>query len=676
MRVHRRGRGPINFCGCIAALLAALLACAALVRAEDGADSRLLSDIRYLASDALEGRGIGTPGLEKAAEFVRSNFEAAGLAVPPNGQGAFQQFTMTSGAELGTPNELTFVGPDGDTMTLNYDADFRTCSIGGSGAFEGEIVFCGYGIDSKEKLYREFEEVDLRGRVALIMRRAPQQGNSASPFAAPHGDVSREGSLSAKISNAVTRGAAAVILVNDPYTVRKNAQDDRALVSKARDAIVVAAQEWASVDRKNQEQVEEARKKLTDAIARLEAMQAEAAKPDNDPLIDFGYGGRGKQDAIPVMHISVAACNRLLKSAMQRSLEEIETEIDRNMKPQSKLLEGYQARGAATIKLLRADVKNVVAVLEGEGPLADETIVIGAHYDHLGLGGTGSLSPGSTEVHNGADDNASGTVGLLELARRLAARSQTEKFPRRIVFIAFTGEEMGLFGSDYYVKHPFFPLDKTIAMFNLDMVGRLKDDKLTVFGTGTSSHWKDQLEELAKARGFKLFPKPEGFGPSDQSSFYNVKIPVLHFFTGSHADYHRPTDDWEKINVPGMARVIDLIEEMVVSTAKNPERPDYVLVQSESTQPRTGSRPYFGSIPNFASETAGYSISGVSPGSPAAEGGLQGGDTIIEFGGRKITSLDDFDLALRNFGAGDEVTVVVQREDKKLTLKVTLGKPR
>jgi predicted metalloprotease with PDZ domain len=184
------------------------------------------------------------------------------------------------------------------------------------------------------------------------------------------------------------------------------------------------------------------------------------------------------------------------------------------------------------------------------------------------------------------------------------------------------------------------------------------------------------LEEQAKARSFKLFAKPEGFGPSDQSSFYAQKVPVLHFFTGTHSDYHRPSDDWEKINVNGMERVTDLIEDVVIATIKNPERPDYVEVKQPAAQARTGSRPYFGSIPDFANEVSGYAISGVSPQSPAALGGLLAGDVIIELGGKKVTGLDDFDLALRNFAAGDELTVVVQRAGKNVPLKVTLGKPR
>jgi hypothetical protein len=244
------------------------------------------------------------------------------------------------------------------------------------------------------------------------------------------------------------------------------------------------------------------------------------------------------------------------------------------------------------------------------------------------------------------------------------------------VFIAFTGEELGLIGSAHYCKEPLFPLDKTVAMFNMDMVGRLKDEKLTVFGSGTAPNFKGELEALARTHGFDLTLKPGGFGPSDQSSFYAKKIPVLHFFTGTHGDYHRPSDDWDKINVPGMNRIVDMISEIVVATAAAPDRPQYVEVKERESIDRGGSRPYFGSIPDFGAESPGYHISGVAPGSPADKAGLKGGDAIVQLGKHKVSSLEDFDLALRDFSAGDEVEVVVKRNGENVILKVMLAKPR
>ncbi len=634
--------------------------------------TRLLSAIKYLASDDLEGRGVGTKGLNLAADFVKQKFAQAGLEVPHVEGGPFQTFQMVTGSELGAPNTLQFVGPDGKTSDLKYDTDFRTCSFGGSGSFDAGIAFCGYAIHDKK--YNDFDGIDIKGKIVIVMRRVPRQGNPKPPFSGAHGGMSRHAELRTKVSAAFGQGAVAILFVNDPYTSRKELKKADQQVEQAANALKNAQKELDAVDPQDVDKSAEARKKFSSATAKLEAQRKAKANRNTDPLMKFGYGGMGKDKTVPILHITQKACNKLLQAALKKPLEKIEAEIDKDLKPQSALLAGWTAKGATTLKRVRTDVKNVIGVLEGQGPLADETIVVGAHYDHLGMGGRGSLAPGKREVHNGADDNASGTVCLIELARRLAARK--EKLPRRVVFIAFTAEERGLIGSARYVKEPIFPLEQTIAMFNMDMVGRLKDDKLTVFGVGTAGRWKGLVERLGKQHGFKLALKMDGFGPSDHQSFYVKKIPVLHFFTGTHRDYHRPTDDWDKINVKGMSRVVDLVEETVIATAKNPDRPKYLAVKRKETARRSGNRPYFGSIPEFGSDAPGYSLSGVAPGSPAAKGGVKGGDRIIQLGSIKINDLNDFDLALRKFTPGDTVDVVVMRHGKQMKLRVTLAKPK
>lgn len=659
---------------------AAICAVATLVAARVFADAatesqtRLLGGVKYLASDDLEGRGVGTDGLNLAANYIREEFKKAGLDTSRVEGDAFQKFSMVSGTELGSPNTLTLLGPDGTALDLKYDADFRACGFGASAAFDAEIVFCGYAIDDEKNNFREFEGIDVRGKIALIIRRVPQQSNPHGPFNAPHGGISRHGDLRSKVRNAIEHGAAAILFVNDPHTVRENAQQDRNLLEKAEKRVVDAAVELDGVGDGNAESLAAARKKLSAAVAELKSAREEDQKPDNDPLMDLDYRARSQENEIPILQITQAACDRLLKPSLGKTLAELEAAIDGDLKPRSALLAGWKARGTTSLRKIRTEVKNVIGVLEGEGPLANETIVIGAHYDHLGFGGEGSLLPGSKAIHNGADDNASGASSLIELARRLAARDK--KLPRRLVFIAFTAEELGLIGSAQYVKQPLFPLDKTIAMFNMDMVGRLKDDKLTVFGSGTAERWTKMLDDLAKAGHFALTLKPGGFGPSDQSSFYAQKIPVLHFFTGTHGDYHRPSDDWDKINAPGMTRIVDMIEKAVVDTAIASEPPKYVEIKESETMDRGGSRPYFGSVPDFASEVKGYAISGVAPGSPADKGGIKAGDAIVQLGGKKIGGLEDFDLVLRGFAPGDEVEVTVLRAGKEVKLKVTLAKPR
>ncbi len=664
----------------VAALAFLVLGYAGLqaVRAEapDAIRTRLTEELKFLASDELEGRGVGTKGLDRAAEFIRREFAEAGLDVHAVNGDAWQPFTMVTGAELAAPNTLTFIDADGNKQSLQLNRDFQVCSFGSSGRFSGGVVFCGYGIRAKDKQYDEFAGVDVKDKVVIILRRVPRQGVPNGPFTGPHGNANTNlAALRTKVRNAVSAGAAAILFVNDPYTGRVGREKLEKSIAEAKEDVEKARQNLQATDADDAQARKKAEETLQKAERRLADLKASLEKYDADPLMKFGYGGtnpRGK--TVPIVHISQEVCSRLLQQGLGKTLEELEAAIDEDLKPRSAELAGTVAEGETTIRRIESEVRNVIGVLPGEGPLADETIVVGAHYDHIGLGGSGSLAGAKGVVHNGADDNASGTVALIELARRLAARPKP--LPRRIVFIAFTAEESGLIGSAHYVKQPVFPLEKTIAMFNMDMVGRLRDGRLTVFGSGTSSRWKPLLEQLGPEYGLQLTLKPSGFGPSDHSSFYGKKIPVLHFFTGTHADYHRPTDDWDKINYEGIRQIVDLIEEVVVRTAEEPKRPDYVAVKTRAQINRSGSRPYFGSIPDFAGGGEGYAISGVAPGSPAEKAGLKGGDQIVKLGRHEIGGLEDFDYALRQFKAGETVEVVVLRDGKRLTLKVTLDTPR
>jgi hypothetical protein len=659
----------------VAAVPAAAAEKANKAKKATAATKRLKSDLQYLASDELEGRGVGTEGLNKAAEFIRKEFEKAGLDVTRVNKGAFHKFTMATGAELGKVNQLTLTGPKGTKLKLQINKDFQTCSFGNSGKINAGIVFCGYGIDAKNKEYQDFAGIDVRGKVVIIMRRTPGQKNPHSAFGGSQSRI--YGSLRMKYQNAFKRGAAAVLFVNDPHTTRTAAAARQKSIQDAESQVVKAAElleQQEKVEKKDAKTIAATREKLSAALRRLKAARSNA-KGNNDVLMKFGYGGNPGKDRKPIFHISQKTCDKLLQATLKKTLAQLEAAIDKDFKPQSALLADWTATGETNIKTVQTEVKNVIGVLEGEGPLANETIVVGAHYDHVGFGKYGSLAPGNHSVHNGADDNASGTVSLLEIARRLGSRKK--KLPRRIVFIAFTAEELGLIGSAKYTAKPIFPLKDTIAMFNMDMVGRMKENKLTVFGVGTAPRWKGLLNEFGKDR-FKLTLKPEGFGPSDQSSFYAKKIPVLHFFTDTHSDYHRPSDDWEKINFEGMSNVVDLFEKIVIATAEKKERPKYLEVKQRARvgRQRTGSRPYFGVIPSFGSDAKGCAISGTSAGGPARKGGLKGGDVIVKLGTNKIENLEDFDLALRKFKAGQTVEVTVMRKGKPVKLKVKLGQPR
>lgn len=644
------------------------------VKAQSEPDStsgkRMLEAIKYLASDELEGRGVDTQGINQAADFIAREFQQAGLNVKVIEEGAFQKFTINTGSKLGPVNQLELTGPDGKTIPLKYDQDFRACSFGGSGKFDAELVFCGYGIDADDLKYNDYADVDVKDKVVIIMRRTPQQGDKKSPFAGAHG-ISRYAALRYKVSTAFGKGAKAILFVNDYYSTEENKKEAKELEQDAVEELITATDNWSKANENKQEEAERELKKALHDIQQARQVLKDAKF---DKLMEFGYAGSGDGRSIPIAHISIDACNQLFKAAGKPLLKELEKNIDQDLKTESFVLTDWKAKGEISVEQIRTEIKNVIGVLEGKGPHADETIVIGAHYDHVGYGGEGSLAPGSTDVHNGADDNASGTVALIELARKLAARNTP--LPRRIVFIAFTGEERGLIGSAHYVKNPVFDIKKTVAMLNMDMVGRLTDDKLTVFGTGTAPRWEKLVKETAKTYDLKLSLKPEGFGPSDHSSFYGKQIPVLHLFTGTHSDYHRPSDDWDKINIPGMQRVVGFLEEIAIATAENPKRPEYVKIERPAATMRSGNRPYFGSIPDFGGEGPGYHISGASPGSPADKAGLKAGDTIVKMGKTKIDGLDDFDLALRMFSPGEEVEVTVLRDGKRVKLTVKLGKPK
>ncbi|AMV21109.1 M20/M25/M40 family metallo-hydrolase [Planctomyces sp. SH-PL14] len=648
-----------------------LLAGASLLLADATTDSekRLLDDVRQLASDEWEGRGLGTQGINKAADFIRDQFAAAGLNVTVDDGDAFQEFDVVNGVELEGTNELALVGPDGKATPLKIKGDFEVGSFGDSGTLDTPLVFVGYGIDI-EGAYNDYDGIDVKDKVVVLMRRTPQQDAKDGPFSG-HG-AAQYGALRTKVSNAFRRGAKGIILLNDPHTGRDDAARLQEQLEKARSRIAEAALAFDSTPADKNEEV---RKTLAEAAKHYREVKEQVEKNDTDPLMAFGYGGAKPGDSVPIFHLKRSVLDPVLKATLKKTSEEIEAEIDKTGKPLSADLIGWKAVGQVHLKVLRAKIKNVVGVLEpAAGPLAKETIVVGAHYDHLGYGEEGSMLPGSKEIHNGADDNASGTAGLLELVRRLSA--ERERIPRRIVFIAFTGEERGLLGSAYYVKTPLVPLEDTIAMFNLDMIGRLDADKLTVYGTGTAPVWNALVDEANKSLKFEITKKPEGFGPSDHSSFYAKKIPVMHVFTGLHADYHRPADDWDKLNVPGMRRICDFYEQLILGIARADKRPEYIRIEGNSQLAREGSRPYFGSIPDFNSDAKGYAIQGVAPDSPAEKGGIKAGDVIIGVGKDKVGSLDDFDLALRKFKAGEEVDVTVRRGMEEVTLKVTLAKPR
>jgi hypothetical protein len=323
--------------------------------------------------------------------------------------------------------------------------------------------------------------------------------------------------------------------------------------------------------------------------------------------------------------------------------------------------------------------KNVIGILPGRDPvLRNQTIILGAHYDHLGLGGFGSLDPDSTGlVHNGADDNASGAATLIQVAARLAASPPA----RTVVFIAFSGEELGLLGSAHYVKHPIYPLGSTLAMVNLDMVGRLRNGRLIVYGARTAKEFPALLDSLNWYAGFDLKAQGDGYGPSDQSSFYAAKRPVLHIFTDLHADYHRTTDDWQKVNYDGLKRVADFSLGLVTALANRPKPLTFLELPAPSVgqtamEPTSGSPgygAYLGTVPDMTGAPGGVRLVGVRAGSPAEKAGLRGDDIITRIGSTETPDLQAMTDALRSHKPGEVVEIMVRRGATITTLQATLG---
>jgi hypothetical protein len=319
--------------------------------------------------------------------------------------------------------------------------------------------------------------------------------------------------------------------------------------------------------------------------------------------------------------------------------------------------------------------QNVVALLPGRDPaLRGQYVVIGAHFDHLGRSATGAMDPEARDaIRNGADDNASGTAALLELARLFAARPAR----RSIIVAHFTGEELGLLGSQWFVDHPPVPLDSVAAMVNFDMVGRLRNDKLIVYGVATARELPAIVDSANGSPALTISAVGDGFGPSDHSSFYAKGIPVLHFFTDLHDDYHRASDDADRINAAGEARVVDLAERVVRAIADRPARltPVRAAAPAPAAGGREGSNVYLGSIPDMsAGDAPGLRLSGVRAGSPADAAGLRAGDVIVELGGQPVKDLYGYSDALYSHKPGDRVAIVFQRDGERQVTTATLGK--
>ena len=395
------------------------------------------------------------------------------------------------------------------------------------------------------------------------------------------------------------------------------------------------------------------------------ALLVAGASSEDDDLPKLRTGAVAGSAGLPVISIK----RSLLESMLRPSAKTIPT-VSELQKPGS--FEIGDARISLMVKLRRdrSEAPNVLGFLPATAK-TKETVVIGAHWDHLGTGIEGSLAEKWGQVHPGADDNASGVAGMLELARELA------KLPirnRNLLFMAFAAEELGGLGSAYFTKNAVPPLEDLVAMVNLDMIGRLRDKKLVVNGSGTSSFWKDAAN-ASNIDGLTLSFHEDGYGASDHSNFYAHGIPVLFFFTGAHGQYHLPDDKPDTLNYEGEASIVALVNRVAVKLLNAPTRPDYI--KTDASGPSGGGRNfqvYVGTVPDFTDETKGFKVLSVRAKSPAESAGIKAGDLMVQLGEKRIENIYDYTYALQEYKPGQTVNVTAIRDGARVILSLTFGK--
>ena len=606
---------------------------------------RLQRHIYYLSSDALGGRRTGTAGANDAARYVAGEFSRSGLHPAIHKAGASQKlsvamsqylqpFPYVAGVELGPGNQMNVL--ESSDLSFPTPQDWVPLGFSASEKVAGGLAFVGFGISSSELNHDDYGAVSARGRIVIALQGTPDGENA-------HGQFARFEGVRWKAVAARNAGAKALVVV---------AKEDQF---------------------------------------------------KDERLAKLTYDNSAGDAGLPVIVMSRQAADRLLQLS-NTSLSQLEQAAAAKTPGTNRVLSGEIA---LTTDVIRKEVQayNVIGVLDGsDRVLKNETIFLGAHYDHLGLGGEGSLAERPGEVHHGADDNASGTAGLIELARLLSTQRPRPK--RTIVFIAFGGEEEGLLGSNYFVNHPTTPLAKTVAMINMDMIGRLKDRKLIVGGVGTAQEWRQLLSAANDAEKIKVTPNPtdgapkgmpvvvsangrpvmtvdekasfdltlqeDGYGPSDHSSFYAKHIPVLFFWTGTHSDYHKPSDTFDKINYEGEARILSLVARIVHDLDQADKRVTYTVAKSDSMAGRsTVFRVYLGTIPNYSDTNDGLLLDGIRDNSPAAKAGLKAGDRIVKIATWEVKNVYDYSYALGELKAGEEYVFEVMRGDQRLSVKIT-----
>lgn len=578
--------------------------------------------VAYLASDELEGRKTGEPGARKAAEYLAAQLDF--LRIEPisrtnntaSARAYFDQFEFTAGVNVKkAETSLTIKNGNASPLQAAVEKDFLPFSFSSDGKFEGPVVFAGYGLSIPGKAgesYDSYANLDVTNKIVLVLRYVPED---VSPARRQH--LNRYAALQYKAMIARERGAKAILVVSGPNS------------------------------------------------------------PTHGKLYPLSFDGTIQGSDILAASITGEVADKIL-SASGKTLKELQTALDQE-NPHAETIHNVTNTTISIslgLERQKKSDRNVVGIIPGTSP---EYVMIGAHYDHLGLGERGGSREHADEkgqIHNGADDNASGVAAVLEIAAKIKTDQQitavSPKLKRGVLFAFWSGEEMGLLGSSHFADKSPIPLSNIVAYVNFDMVGRLRTNKLTLQGVGSSSAWPKLIERRNIVGGFNINLMEDPYLPTDTTAFYPKGIPVLAFFTGSHDDYHRPSDDPDTLNYEGVERITRFAHLIVSDLTQGDARPQYAKVERSSAGgSRDSLRAYLGTVPDYATEIKGVKLSGVKGGSPAEKAGIKSGDVIVEFAGQKIANIYDYTYALDAVKIGQPVKIKVMREDKPVEISVT-----
>ena len=579
----------------------------------------LRAHVEFLASDDLEGRMTGTTGAKKAGDYIARKFEAAGLQPLGDKDKYFQEFPFTSGVKVEKKkNKLEVTTTEGQEIEFNVEEDFIPLAFSENADVKGEVVFAGYGLrvpGDRETGYDSYTGLDVTDKIVVVLRYVPEDVEMDR-----RQQLNLYAGLRYKAMQARENGARALLVVTGPNS------------------------------------------------------------PNAGELVNLKFDQSLASSGIPVASISGNVASALF-AGTGKSLQDTQDELDQENPHVEGVfaLEGVTVDLATGVKREKSKGRNVVGYLPApDGAGEKKYLILGAHYDHIGHGEIGSLARKGEEgqIHNGADDNASGTSVVIELARAITAEVEANpgKYNYGFIFAAWSGEEMGIIGSNYFAQNPPVSLEEVGAYFNFDMVGRLRDNKLSLQGTGSSSEWVKIIEKKNVVAGFNLSIQDDPYLPTDVTAFYPKEVPVVSFFTGSHEEYNRPADDAETLDYDGMARIGNYARLMVLDVARRTEPLDYVKVPREKEKggSRAGMRAYLGTIPDYASsdEIEGVLLSGVRADGPADKAGLLGGDIIVKFAGLDIQNIYDYTYALDAIKIGEPVDMVVLRDGSEVTISI------